>query len=194
MHLDPRVDAVVVPEFLRAQPQLVLQIGLDLPVPITDLRVDDAGVFGTLVFAHNPHTCIVPWEAVFALVGDDGKGMVWPKDMPEEIAAEVESETPNPAVGGLTRLEGSLSKVERASAKPRSIKPRGVTRVPSLSEPPTVGARPSRRNSAPATAAARSSSSSASATTSNTPSPSTTAQAAQRRKPRELPPYLRVIK
>ena len=92
VHLDPRTAGVVVPARLRHQPQVVLQVGLDMPVPIPDLRVDDEGVFGTLSFKGQPFTCTVPWSAVFALVGDDAKGMVWPSEMPSEIAAEVERE------------------------------------------------------------------------------------------------------
>lgn len=90
VYLDPRAPGVRVPPWLASQAQLVLQVGLDLPVPIPDLRVDDGGVFGTLSFNRAPFTCAVPWEAVFALVGDDGMGMVWADAMPEEVAAEVE--------------------------------------------------------------------------------------------------------
>lgn len=90
VYLDPRRSGVRVPPWLAQQPQLVLQVGLDLPVPIPDLRVDDHGVFGTLSFSRAPFTVTVPWTAVFALVGDDGMGMVWPEEMPAEIAAEVE--------------------------------------------------------------------------------------------------------
>ena len=59
VHLDPRARGVVVPAWLAKQPQLVLQVGLDLPVPIPDLRVDDEGVFGTLSFNRSPFTCAV---------------------------------------------------------------------------------------------------------------------------------------
>lgn len=92
VHLDPRVQDVAVPAWLKRQPQLVLQVGLDMPVPIPDFRVDDIGVFGTLSFNRTGFTCSVPWDAVFALAGDDGRGMVWPESMPKEIAAEVERE------------------------------------------------------------------------------------------------------
>jgi hypothetical protein len=92
VHLDPRASDVFVPPWLRHQAQLVLQVGFDMPIPIPDLRVDDEGVFGTLSFSRNPFTCAVPWHAVFALVGDEGRGMVWPESMPPEIAAEVERE------------------------------------------------------------------------------------------------------
>ncbi len=86
VHLDPRRPGVLVPARLRNQAQVVLQIGLDMPVPIPDLRVDEEGIFGTLSFKGIPFSCFVPWGAVFALVGEDTKGMVWSKEMPAEIA------------------------------------------------------------------------------------------------------------
>lgn len=101
VHLDPRGDGVVVPPWLREQAQLVLQVGLDMPIPIVDLRVDDEGLFGTLSFNRSPFTCVVPWSAVFAVVGEDGRGMVWPGSLPPEIRAEVEREAgllPAPAL------------------------------------------------------------------------------------------------
>jgi hypothetical protein len=100
VHLDPRASDVFVPPWLRHQAQLVLQVGFDMPIPIPDLRVDDDGVFGTLSFSRNPFTCAVPWHAVFALVGDEGRGMVWPESMPPEIAAEVEREAMRSKLGG----------------------------------------------------------------------------------------------
>jgi hypothetical protein len=93
LHLDPRVSGVCVPPWLTKQPQLVLQVGFDMVIRIPDLRVDDEGVFGTLSFNRNPFACAIPWDAVFALVGDDGRGLVWPESMPPEIAAEVERES-----------------------------------------------------------------------------------------------------
>jgi hypothetical protein len=103
VHLDPRASDVFVPPWLRHQAQLVLQVGFDMPIPIPDLRVDDDGVFGTLSFSRNPFTCAVPWHAVFALVGDEGRGMVWPESMPPEIAAEVEREAMRSKLGGDSR-------------------------------------------------------------------------------------------
>jgi hypothetical protein len=95
MHFDPAVlgTQTIVPARLRLQPQVVFQIGLDMPVPIPDLNIDDWGFRGTLSFAGKPFTCAVPWQAVFALVGEDQKGRVWAEDMPAPIAAEVKAET-----------------------------------------------------------------------------------------------------
>src|SRR5688572_28057958 len=90
--MDQRRHGVAVPASLQKQPQLVLQVGLDMPIPIPDLRVDDGGVYGTLSFQRTPFNCTVPWSAVFALVGYDGRGMVLPDDLSPEIASEVERE------------------------------------------------------------------------------------------------------
>lgn len=132
VYLDPRGGEVKVPPWLARQPQLVLQVGLDLPVPIPDLRVDDAGVYGTLSFNRAPYTCSVPWTAVFALVGDDGMGMVWREDLPEEIAAEVEL--------GLARAQSDLRPDHpRPSAAPRLRAIEGGA-APTRSAEPKAGA------------------------------------------------------
>jgi stringent starvation protein B len=92
VHFDPRRAGVVAPERFKTQPQLVFQFGRALAVPIPDLLVDEEGISGTLSFQRVPHACFVPWDAVFALVGDDGRGMVFPESMPAEIRAEVDRE------------------------------------------------------------------------------------------------------
>ncbi|MCS6798018.1 MAG: hypothetical protein NZ898_05745 [Myxococcota bacterium] len=89
VHLDPRRHGVDVPQWLRDQPHVVLQIGLDMPIPIPDLRIDAVGMHATLSFHRAPYTCRVPWDSVFALVGEDGRGMVWPEAIPPEIASEI---------------------------------------------------------------------------------------------------------
>lgn len=132
VHLDPRIEGVAVPAWLREQPQLVLQMGLDMPIPIPDLRVDDEGVFGTLSFSRSPYRCEVPWTAVFALVGDDGRGMVWPDDLPAEIAAEVEREAARRVAPRTESELGSaplsLVKGGAAAASPTTDQPGGAGR------------------------------------------------------------------
>ena len=87
VHLDPRVEAVVVPAGFKKQAQLVLQVGLNMPVPKRDLHLDDEGMTCTLSYNRTPFVCVVPWSSVYAVVGcDDGRGMIWPDDVPPEIA------------------------------------------------------------------------------------------------------------
>ncbi len=105
IHLDPRVSSVIVPSWFKNQPQLVLQVGLNMPVPIPDLRLDDDGLSCTLSFNRAPFHCVVPWASVFAMVGDDGRGMVWPEDLPPEVARQAQARAPQHAPSLVPRLE-----------------------------------------------------------------------------------------
>jgi hypothetical protein len=120
LHLDPRKDQVVVPPWFRQQPQLVLQVGLNMAVPIPDLNVDDECVSCTLSFNRSPFFCWVPWTAIFALVGEDGRGMVWPDDIPPEVAAQAQkvAAKQKPTDGKSAPRRGHLRAVdqERAAA------------------------------------------------------------------------------
>lgn len=89
VYLDPRAKGVVVPPQFRKEPRLILKIGLNMPVPIPDLRVDDESMSCTLSFNRSPFYCVVPWSSCFAMVGEDGRGMVWPDDVPQELAVKV---------------------------------------------------------------------------------------------------------
>lgn len=85
VHLDPRKDGVSVPQWFKKQFQLVLQVGMNMAVPIPDLDVGDEGISCTLSFNRSPFWCFMPWSAVYMLVGEDGRGMIWPEDVPPEL-------------------------------------------------------------------------------------------------------------
>lgn len=86
--LDARRDSVVVPARFRASPQLILEIGYRMNPPIPDLELTDEGVTCTLSFAKQPHPCVLPWTAIWALIGkSDGRGYQWVEDMPPEMVA-----------------------------------------------------------------------------------------------------------
>ncbi len=110
VHLDPRHEGVVVPRWLAGQPQLVLQIGLNLPIPIPDLHIDEQGWQGTLSFQRTPFTCEVPWNAVYALLGEDGRGMVWPDALPPELREELRREVGEDLAEG-EAAEGAAERV-----------------------------------------------------------------------------------
>jgi stringent starvation protein B len=120
IHLDPRVANVQCPLGFKQQPRLVLQVGLNMCVPIPDLRLDEDGIFGTLSFSRTPVQCFIPWKAIFALCGDDGRGHAWPSEMPTEVLAEVESEQ------ALER-ERALKKTAAIRAQPPPPPPRSTT-------------------------------------------------------------------
>jgi len=188
IHLDPRQTAVVVPPWFKKQPQLVLQVGLNMPVPIADLRLDDDGMSCTLSFSRTPFFCVVPWSSVFAMMGDDNRGMVWPDDVPVEVARQAQgraSESPArkepPKVGPARE-----PKAEAAPKARRTRKRPALAAVPDGEEaaPPSKPAKPAVERAAPV---ARPASAPAAR-----PAPS--AGAGATRKKRELPPYLRVVK
>ena len=203
VHLDPRSERVHVPVWFKKQPQLVLQIGLNMAVPIPDLQVDDEGLSCTLSFSRTPHFCQIPWAVVFALVGDNGRGMVWPDDVPPEVTAQAENQARDKAkaeeaAGRLRAVpaqsapaaEAEASKDERAGRpaakrKSRAKKPAAVpaaVATPSKADEAKAKPAPKRKRKAEAQ-----------------PAPAPAAEAAEARKPvakgkRELPPYLRVVK
>lgn len=85
VHLDPRVDGVVVPSWHAQKPQLVLHLGLNFAVPIPDLTVDERGIRCTLSFNRSPFFCDLPWKAIYAMVAEDGQVTLWPTELPPEL-------------------------------------------------------------------------------------------------------------
>jgi len=219
VHLDPRTDKVSVPAWLKRQPQLVLQIGLNMAIPIPDLEVDEAGLSCTLSFNRAPHHCQIPWNAVFALVGDNGRGMVWPDDVPPEVAAEAEKQAK------AAQTKAKLASVPTAAAE-------APVEAKAKAQAETAVAKPTRRKKVAAggekkAAAGGGEKTAASATkreaketkkpraprkrkaepaatraptpaAAPAPEPARTATAgaasAQPKRKRELPPYLRIVK
>ena len=66
--LDARQPDVVVPENLRTNPNLALEIGYDMPNPIPDLNVGSDGVSATLSFHATSFRCWLPWAAVHGVL------------------------------------------------------------------------------------------------------------------------------
>ena len=196
VHLDPRTDKVFVPPWLKRQPQLVLQIGLNMAIPIPDLEVDEAGLSCTLSFNRSPHHCQIPWNAVFALVGDNGRGMVWPDDVPPEVAAEAEKQAKAQQAKAKMAAVPAPAPAAAAEAKPARKKKRAAAAATSAAPAEAKEAKkaraPRRRKAEPAPAAAPA------------PMPAVAPEAARSatagapgaapKRKRELPPYLRIVK
>jgi stringent starvation protein B len=125
VYLDPRAKGVIVPPQFRKEPRLILKIGLNMPVPIPDLRLDDESMSCTLSFNRAKFYCVVPWLSVFAMVGDDGRGMVWPDDVPKELAVRVVDE----------RRPGSSPTAVKDNADPAPASSRGGARGKSRLHP-----------------------------------------------------------
>ena len=210
VHLDPRGEQVQVPAWFKRQPQLVLQIGLNMPKPIPDLTVDDEGISCTLSFSNTPHYCHLPWAAVYALIGASGRGMVWPDDVPKEVAGQYVVTTPKEEAkprAALRAVDADPSPDEQAAKADAKKKKRArkakeaketekaarATRTPKKklsaapAPPPDPAAEKARAPRQPAPAAAA-------APTSPARRASAGSSAGGTKKKRELPPYLRVVK
>ena len=116
VYLDPRGEDVHVPPWFKKQPQLMLQIGLNMPVPIPDLDVGDEALSCTLSFNRRPEFCRIPWRAIYALVGQDGRGMIWPDDVPAEVAAQAQGRPTAPKQRGHLRAVPTEPAEEGADA------------------------------------------------------------------------------
>ena len=86
LHLDARRPGVVVPEAFRQEAHLMLQYGYDLAISIPDLEVDEHGVRATLSFSRTPHMTVIPWTAVYAIASVDGRGVLYPEDVPGDVS------------------------------------------------------------------------------------------------------------
>jgi stringent starvation protein B len=179
VHLDPRVEGVVVPSGHAHKPQLVLQLGLHFAVPIPDLKIDDRGVRCTLSFNRTPFLCVLPWSAVYAMVAEDGQVTVWPTELPPELV-------PQPAT------------VRRTAPTSRASRSREVDPPTGSSDTPSVPAAPAR----PRIAAVPALKAEPVQATSEPPAEQPEAPAADappaspssRPPPRERPAWLRVVK
>lgn len=129
IHIDPRKEGVEVPEKFRRQAQVVLQIGRNMPVPIENLEIRPHAWSGVLSFKGTPHFVYVPFTSVFAIIGEDAKGMVWGPDVPEEIAAAMEKKAapaePAPVLDGREKFAEAreVGKMERKLAPSATLAP-----------------------------------------------------------------------
>jgi stringent starvation protein B len=141
VHLDPRRPGVIVPQGFLKQPQLVLQIGLNMAISIPDLNVGDEGISCTLSFNKRPHFCSLPWSSIYALIGEQGGGMVWPEDVPPEVVSQQRAaakKEAKPRKPGLRAISGSgLGSSGLGSSDPGSSAPSSSR--PGSSRPGSVG-------------------------------------------------------
>ncbi len=201
VHLDPRRPGVMVPKWFQKQPQLVLQIGLNMAIPIPDLRLDDEGITCTLSFSRTPYWCSIPWSCVYALVGEDGRGMVWPDDVPPEVAVQMQrggsqqKQAPvKRARPKLAALEGGAGSREREAPAEEENAEQAELRKEETEESPETPSetpQPSAAQSAETAPEESEESRDQSEDTEQAPRPR---PAAGKKPKRELPPYLRVIK
>lgn len=181
VHLDPRGEGVLVPPWLKNQPQLTLQMGLNLAVPIVDLDVGQEALSATLSFNRRPEFCRIPWAAVWGIVGDDGRGMVWPESVPPEVAAKAPGRAttdPNSGKSARPKLRAAGGSAGGGSAGGSSAASSHTAASAEGKPKPETGSEPA----------------SVASDGAETPSVEPTAPSPTSPRRRELPPYLRIVK
>jgi stringent starvation protein B len=129
LHLDARRPGVIVPAHLRGEAHLVLQYGHDLPISIPDLEVDDYGVRATLSFSRAPNLTVVPWSAVYVVACDDGRGVLYQEDVPEDVSI-VAARPPSDRAPDASATHEEVFDVEGRAAKGRDSTDRLLKAVP----------------------------------------------------------------
>ena len=86
VQLDSRLDDVCVPEHLKGDPTLRLNISGRFGLP---LEVDDWGVRATLTFQGDPFECQLPWKAIYIIISHvTGEPCLFASDVPPEYVSE----------------------------------------------------------------------------------------------------------
>ncbi len=106
IHLDARRPGVLVPEHLKQDPHLLLNLSYRFDPP--DLAVGEWGVRCTLTFGGKRFTIAVPWSALYAISSQHTKEFwMYPDDMPRELLE-----------GSPERMKAELQGVEPLPAMP----------------------------------------------------------------------------
>jgi hypothetical protein len=202
VNFDPRRDGVLVPPHLKRQPRVVLQYGLNMRIPIPDLDVGEEGIGATLSFDRVPQWTFVPWAAVFAIVSQDQRGMLWESDVPREIEQEHKRAT-SPGEGKKNAQPPAKSTKKGAKQRPllRAVEG-GQTELLSRASSPAPVSSPTAEEPKPEEPRAEAIQDRAVGET-NEPGEDRPSRASDEiveppsrepKKKRELPPYLRVVK
>ena len=88
LQVDGRRDGVELPAHLLKNTLVVLQLGLDVLIPIPDLVIDENGVAATLSFQRTPFHCVIPWSAIFGISDGEHRGTLFPEDIPPDFLRE----------------------------------------------------------------------------------------------------------
>ncbi len=112
VHLDARRPGVVVPDPLRSESHLRLNISYRFEPP--DLTIGDWGVRCTLSFSGKRFTVGIPWSALFAITSHVAKEFwMFPEDMPRELLEQV---------GQPTRELGAAERISKSGTLLREVK------------------------------------------------------------------------
>lgn len=65
LHLDGRIDGVLLPDDLLTCHSVTVVVGVTLDTPLTRLRVSYEGINGWFSFNKTPFDCFIPWASLY---------------------------------------------------------------------------------------------------------------------------------
>jgi len=107
--INPGAEYVQVPEQLRKDPQITLDVDYNIPV---DLHIDDWGFAATLLFNSTPYFCVIPWHAVVTINDPEQNYVIFMRpieaapEKPKPAQKKPAQKKPEPQArrGGILRL------------------------------------------------------------------------------------------
>jgi stringent starvation protein B len=88
LFLDARYEGVEVPERLRKDPGLRLNVDYAFKIP--DFEVSEDAIRATLSFSQRPYYCVIPMEAIWQMMSLSTKKIaVFPTSFPKEMIREM---------------------------------------------------------------------------------------------------------
>ncbi len=112
IHLDARRPGVLVPEHLKHEPHLLLNLSYRFDPP--DLAIGEWGVRSTLTFGGKRFMIAVPWSALYAISSHHSKEFwMYPDDMPRELLEA----SPERLQGGASEVSGPLTEGGKPEAR-----------------------------------------------------------------------------
>jgi stringent starvation protein B len=126
IHLDARRPGVLVPQNLRVEPHL--RLNLSYRFEPQDLSVNEWGVRSTLSFSGKRFLVAVPWSALFAIASHATQEFwMYPDDMPHELIQQALLTAKDPPPEGESKQKAALRAVldepPEPEAKDESPKP-----------------------------------------------------------------------
>ena len=145
--LDARCGGTDVPQHLRYDPQLRLNLSYRFGVPI-NLAVH--GIEATLTFAGTPYDCTVPWPAIYAIFSSarPDESYLFVESVPPELATQLleeaeDTDTERDNTAGSLALDNQdlrtsksmLRLVEPPIAEPMPLRPSSMPDPATVPEP-----------------------------------------------------------
>ena len=123
IHLDGRQAGVNVPEHLKNEPHLRLNLSYRFDPP--DLAINGWGIRSTLSFSGRRFTVSIPWTALFAITSHVTKEFwIYPEDLPPELIPQPSAGARAASAAAESRGRSCLRSVQMGSEERQAPKPR----------------------------------------------------------------------